>query len=150
MQTASAQSAWSRAFPSPASVNRPGSRKVIDVVGMWPAMVEGGSVSNGVCPSDRVLTLLSRLGLAIDSVYLSPALLRKATTSILQTRDGLLRAAVPAPIGTCAFLNDVPVDELIETLGAHRVLCRAYPREGGGVEMFGAEPSVTVSDLASL
>ena len=99
---------------------------------------------------DRVLTLLSRMGLAIDSVYLSPALLHKATTSILQTRDGLLRAAVPAPIGSCTFLNDVPVDELIETLDAHRVLCRAYPREGEGVEMFGAEPSITVSDLASL
>lgn len=99
---------------------------------------------------DRVLTLMSRLGLAIDSPYLSPALLEKATTSILQTRDGLLRAAVPAPIGTCTFLNDVSVAELVETLNEHRTVCRTYPREGEGVDMFVPTPPVSVDDLVSL
>ncbi len=87
---------------------------------------------------DRVLTLMSRLGLAIDSPYLSPALLRDATASILATRDGLLRAPVPSPIGSCSFLNDVSLDELVEVLHVHRALCRTYPREGEGVEMFAA------------
>ena len=99
---------------------------------------------------DRVLTLMSRLGLAIDSPYLSPSLLAKATASILATRDGLLRAAVPSPIGTCAFLNDVSVAELGEVLDAHRALCRSYPREGEGVDMFVAPAPAAAADLVSV
>lgn len=99
---------------------------------------------------DRVLTLMSRLGLAIDSPYLSPALLAKATTSILATRGGLLRAAVPAPIGTCAFLNDVSVAELVQVLDAHRTLCRTYPREGAGVDMFVASSTLPAGDLVGV
>jgi len=98
---------------------------------------------------DRVLSLMSRLGLAIDSPYLSPALVEKATTSILQTRDGLLRAAVPSPIGTCAFVNDVSVAELVEVLDAHRELCRRHSREGGGVQMSAATSPVDAGDLVS-
>ena len=98
---------------------------------------------------DRVLDVMSRLGLAIDSPYLTPALLEKATTSILQTRDGLLRAAVPSPVGRCDFLSDLSTAELVEVLGLHRELCRSYPRAGEGVEMFMA-PSVSVADLVSL
>ena len=104
----------------------------------------------GAADRDRVLGLMSRLGLAIDSPYLSPDLLQKATTSILQTRGGLLRAAVPAPIGTCVFLDDVSVAELVQVLDVHRTLCRTYPRDGEGVDMFGASPSVNVDDLASV
>src|SRR6195952_4762394 len=44
---------------------------------------------------DRGLGLMSDLGLALDSPYLTPELLAEATTSILKTRDGLLRAAIP-------------------------------------------------------
>lgn len=98
---------------------------------------------------DRVLQLMSRLGLAIDSPYLTPALLEKATTSILQTRDGLLRAALPSPVGTCHFLNDLTTDELVQVLELHRELCRSYPRAGEGVDMFMA-PAVSVADLVSL
>jgi demethyl-4-deoxygadusol synthase len=84
---------------------------------------------------DRVLNLMSRLGLAIDDPHLTPDLLASATQSILGTRDGLLRAAVPRPIGTCEFVNDADLDELVATLAAHRELCAALPREGAGVEM---------------
>ena len=56
---------------------------------------------------DRILALMSRLGLAIDSPYLTAELLHEATRSIVQTRDGRLRAAVPRPIGTCFFVNDL-------------------------------------------
>ncbi len=85
---------------------------------------------------DRVLGLMSDMGLALDSEYLTPELLTAATTAILKTRDGLLRAAVPAPIGRCLFLNDVTTDELADTLLLHRKLCLDYPRGGDGVDMF--------------
>lgn len=85
---------------------------------------------------DRILRLISRLGLAVDSPYLTPDLIAEATESIVQTRDGLLRAAVPRPIGTCHFLNDITTDELSRVLGVHRELCRELPREGDGEEMW--------------
>jgi demethyl-4-deoxygadusol synthase len=85
---------------------------------------------------DRVLGVMSELGLALDSEHLTPELLDAATTAILKTRDGMLRAAVPAPIGECLFLNDVTVDELAETLVLHRKLCLGYPRGGDGIDMF--------------
>ena len=67
-----------------------------------------------ISPSDRdrIFWLLSCLGLALDSPYLTPELLATATASILQTRDGLLRAAVPRPVGTCFFVNDLTQAEL--------------------------------------
>lgn len=85
---------------------------------------------------DRVLGVMSRLGLALDSSYLTAELLADATSSILKTRDGMLRAAVPAPIGTCEFLNDVTVDELADTLALHKKICLGHDRDGGGVDMF--------------
>ncbi len=87
---------------------------------------------------DRVLGVMSALGLALDSEYLTPELLTEATGSILKTRDGLLRAAVPDPIGQCRFLNDVTIDELIDALRSHKKLCHDYDRGGDGVEMFTA------------
>lgn len=85
---------------------------------------------------DRILMLMSRIGLAIDSPYLTPESLRKATGSIIQTRDGLLRAAVPHPIGSCFFVNDLSTAELDEILGVHKEICRSYPRNGDGQDMF--------------
>ena len=85
---------------------------------------------------DRVLGLMSRLGLSLDSPVLTPELLATATDSIVQTRDGLLRAAVPHPIGTCHFVNDLDVAELTDALEAHRAICAGLPRAGAGVEVF--------------
>jgi demethyl-4-deoxygadusol synthase len=91
---------------------------------------------------ERVLSLMSRLGLAIDSPFLTRELLAEATESILKTRDGSLRAAVPRPIGSCSFANDATTEELVEALEVHRELCHAYPRDGAGVEMSSVpEPS---------
>jgi 3-dehydroquinate synthase len=59
---------------------------------------------------DRILALMSRLGLAVDSPYLTAELLHDATRSIIQTRDGLLRAPVPRPIGRCFFVNDLAAE----------------------------------------
>jgi 3-dehydroquinate synthase len=89
-----------------------------------------------VADRDRVLGVMSDLGLALDSHHLTPELLSAATASILKTRDGLLRAAVPAPIGQCIFLNNVTTGELADALTLHRKICLDYPRAGDGIDMF--------------
>ena len=99
---------------------------------------ERGYIS--IAERDRVLALISRLGLAVDSPYLTPALLQEASKAIVQTRDGLLRAAVPRPIGTCHFINDLSEAELEAGLALHKQLCVDLPRGGDGVDMFIAEP----------
>jgi demethyl-4-deoxygadusol synthase len=92
---------------------------------------------------DRILGLMSRIGLAIDSPYLTPELLWKATESISRTRDGLLRAAVPHPIGSCSFINDLTRAELDRILAIHKAICRSYPRGGDGEDMFMSLDSVS-------
>jgi len=87
---------------------------------------------------DRVLGLLSRIGLSIDTPQLTADLVSRATESIMQTRDGLLRAALPSPIGTCRFLNDISAAELAHALVVHHDLCSRYPRAGAGEDMFTA------------
>jgi demethyl-4-deoxygadusol synthase len=85
---------------------------------------------------DRIFWLMSRLGLSLNSPYLTRGLLRLATDSIVQTRGGLLRAAVPRPVGTCYFINDLTAGELDQALAAHQRLCRGYPNDGIGDEAF--------------
>jgi demethyl-4-deoxygadusol synthase len=87
---------------------------------------------------DRIIGLMSRLGLAIDSPYLTPELLWKATTSISRTRDGQQRAAAPRPIGECFFMNDLTRAELDQSLAVHRTICQKYPRQGDGQDMYTA------------
>jgi demethyl-4-deoxygadusol synthase len=95
-----------------------------------------------VSERNRIFGLMSRIGLAIDSSYLTPELLWKATESIGRTRDGLLRAAVPQPIGSCSFLNDLTRAELDRILAIHKEICRDYPRGGDGEDMFMSLESV--------
>ena len=85
---------------------------------------------------DRLFWLMSRLGLSLNSPYLTPELIRKATDSIVKTRDGLLRAAVPRPIGTCDFINDLTFEELDQALAAHQQVCLKYPGGGDGQDTF--------------
>lgn len=113
---------------------RHGHAVTVDMAFSATVAAERGSIT--VDDRDRILGLMSRLGLAIDSPYLTPDLLRKATESITQTRDGLLRAAVPHPIGSCLFVNELPADELDRTLLVHREVCRDLPRDGDGEDMF--------------
>ena len=91
---------------------------------------------------DRVLGLMNRLGLAIDSPHLTPELLAEGTESILKTRDGLLRAAVPRPIGTPFFINDLSPAEAERILAVHKDVCRAFPRGGDGEDMFAPTEAV--------
>ncbi|MDJ0360130.1 sedoheptulose 7-phosphate cyclase [Rhodococcus sp. H29-C3] len=90
---------------------------------------------------DRVLGTMSRLGLALDSDYLTSELLSEATGSILKTRDGILRAAVPDPIGACRFLNDVTTGELADVLTLHKKICLDFDRGGDGIDMFTSDQS---------
>jgi len=85
---------------------------------------------------DRIFWLISRLGLSLNSPYLTSGLLQRATEAIVQTRDGLLRAAVPRPIGTCYFVNDLTAGELDHALDLHQQVCRGYPNHGIGEEPF--------------
>lgn len=84
----------------------------------------------------RLLNLFSRAGLSIDHPLFDNDVLDKGTAAILKTRDGLLRLAVPNPLGSCTFLNDVSVAELQETLAMHKEACKTYPREGAGLETY--------------
>jgi 3-dehydroquinate synthase len=85
---------------------------------------------------DRVLKLMSRIGLAIDHPLLDIDLLWYATQSITQTRDGLQRAAMPKPIGECFFVNDLSREELDSALSEHKQLCATYPRAGAGIDAY--------------
>ena len=85
---------------------------------------------------DRILGLMSRLGLALDCPYLTADVLDEGTRAITHTRDGRLRAAVPRPIGECAFVDELGPDELGRMLELHRELCATYPRAGEGVAVF--------------
>jgi 3-dehydroquinate synthase len=98
-----------------------------------------------VTDRDRILSLMSKIGLAIDSPYLTPELLWKATKSISRTRDGLVRAAVPNPIGSCTFLNDLTEADLSRDLAIHKELCASYPRGGDGVDMYISARSAKLS-----
>jgi len=89
-----------------------------------------------VSERDRIFWLMSRVGLSLDSPHLTPELLERATSSIIQTRNGLLRAAVPRPIGTCFFVNDLTTAELAEMLGLHKNVVRSYPRAGAGQDVY--------------
>ena len=84
----------------------------------------------------RILNLFSRAGLSMDHPQFNEEILDKGTAAILKTRDGKLRAAVPNPIGTCTFLNDVDVTELNAALRRHKDLMKEYPRNGEGLEAY--------------
>ena len=85
---------------------------------------------------DRVLRLMSRVGLTLDHELFEIELVWKATKSIMLTRDGLQRAAMPNPIGECKFVNDLTYEELKEALDEHKKLIKTYPRAGQGLDAY--------------
>ncbi|KAF5872346.1 putative 2-epi-5-epi-valiolone synthase protein [Botrytis fragariae] len=84
----------------------------------------------------RILNLFSRAGLSMDHHQFDEEILEKATAAILKTRDGKLRAAVPNPLGSCTFLNDVSAEEMNQALHRHKEIMKEYPRNGEGLEAF--------------
>ncbi|KAI9823821.1 MAG: hypothetical protein M1826_007642 [Phylliscum demangeonii] len=93
-----------------------------------------GLISDG--EHRRILNLFSRAGLSMDHHQFDEPLLARATAAILKTRDGRLRAAVPHPIGSCTFLNDVSPAEMNAALRRHKALMKEYPRDGEGLEAY--------------
>lgn len=93
----------------------------------------------GILPEEdykRLLNLFSRAGLSMDHHDFNEDILDKGTKQILKTRDGKLRAAVPAPLGSCQFLNDVSQDDMFAALRQHKEVCKNYPRNGEGLDAF--------------
>lgn len=85
----------------------------------------------------RLLNLFSRAGLSMDHHEFDGLLLERATTAILKTRDGKLRAAVPiSPMGECVFLNDVGQEEMVEALRVHKEAVKGYARNGEGLDAY--------------
>lgn len=97
----------------------------------------------------RLLNLFSRAGLSMDHHQFDEALLEKATNAILKTRDGILRAVVPCPLGSCVFLNDVPLEELCAALRRHKKVVYQYARHGKGLEAFvdASDTGYTINNL---
>jgi 3-dehydroquinate synthase len=96
----------------------------------------------------RLLNLFSRAGLSMDHELFDEDMLDKATKAILKTRDGLLRAAVPNPIGQCVFLNDVSAEEMNDALRRHKELMKEYPRQGAGLDAYvdSSDTGYTIND----
>ncbi|KAG8532292.1 uncharacterized protein KY384_003933 [Bacidia gigantensis] len=84
----------------------------------------------------RILSLFSRAGLSMDHPQFDSEILEKGTAAILKTRDGILRAAVPSPLGSCKFINDVDAKEMNDALVRHKKLMQEYPRNGEGLEAY--------------
>jgi len=85
---------------------------------------------------DRILRLMSRVGLTLDHEMFTSDLIWKATKSIMLTRDGYQRAAMPNPIGDCVFVNDLTYEELEEDLKVHKELVKSFPRGGEGIDAY--------------
>jgi demethyl-4-deoxygadusol synthase len=85
---------------------------------------------------ERILSMMSRLGLALDHPMLDSELVWNATESISLTRDGLQRAAMPCPIGSCFFVNDMTREELDSAIADHKRICANYPRSGAGIDEY--------------
>jgi 3-dehydroquinate synthase len=96
----------------------------------------------------RILNLFSRAGLSMDHELFNEEILDNATKAILKTRDGKLRAAVPNPLGSCVFLNDVSAEEMNAALRKHKEIMKSYPRNGEGIDAFvdASDTGYTVND----
>ncbi|KAF2650367.1 Dehydroquinate synthase-like protein [Lophiostoma macrostomum CBS 122681] len=97
----------------------------------------------------RLLNLFSRAGLSMDHELFTEDMLDKATKAILKTRDGKLRAAVPNPLGSCTFLNDVSASDMNEALRRHKEIMKEYPRDGAGLDAFvdASDTGYTLNDI---
>jgi 3-dehydroquinate synthase len=84
----------------------------------------------------RILNLFSRAGLSMDHHQFDEDVLDKGTAAILKTRDGKLRAAVPHPLGSCVFINDLGSKEMHSVLRRHKEIMKQFPRNGEGLEAF--------------
>ncbi|KAK8216819.1 hypothetical protein M8818_001782 [Zalaria obscura] len=99
----------------------------------------------------RILNLFSRAGLSMDHPQFDEDILDKGTQAILKTRDGKLRAAIPSPLGSCVFINDVDMDEMFRALRKHKEVMKSFPRDGAGIEAFvdSSDTGYTINNKAT-
>lgn len=84
----------------------------------------------------RILNLFSRAGLTMDHELFDEKVLGEGIKAIHGVRDGFLHAAIPAPLGSCQFLEDVTTEEFNQALKAHKEICAKYPRGGSGLDAY--------------
>jgi len=104
----------------------------------------------GILPTaqaDSLLRLYARLGLPCSIKGVSAATYKKARDEIVVHRDGLLRAPMPAGIGTCEYVDEMTDDEIDDAFARlerfmeanpstmwdpSKSFAAAYADEGGG------------------
>lgn len=87
---------------------------------------------------DEFFDTVVGVGLTIDHELFDDSLMMKGIAAILKTRDGLLRLAVPKPLGTCHFINDYSEQELKQGLATHKkYIAQRYPQTKGGAGIDG-------------
>ncbi|RYP46902.1 hypothetical protein DL768_006936 [Monosporascus sp. mg162] len=85
---------------------------------------------------DRVIAYGHTAGLSIDHPQFDEEVLDKGTAAILKTRDGLLKLAVPSPLGRCIILSGISAQELSDALHKHKEITQTHPRRGDGLEAY--------------
>lgn len=84
----------------------------------------------------RILKVISTVGLSLVHPILdNPNSLWQSQVKMTEKRGGNLCAPLPrGSIGKCGYLNDLTRERLESTLIDYKELCKAYPREGAGIE----------------
>lgn len=84
----------------------------------------------------RILKVISTMGLSLVHPILdNPNSLWQSQVKMTEKRGGNLCAPLPrGSIGKCGYLNDLTRERLESTLIDYKELCKAYPREGAGIE----------------
>ncbi|GAB0497026.1 hypothetical protein MMPV_008349 [Pyropia vietnamensis] len=84
----------------------------------------------------RILKVISTMGLSLVHPILdNPNSLWQSQVKMTEKRGGNLCAPLPrGSIGKCGYLNDLTRQRLESTLIEYKELCKAYPREGAGIE----------------
>lgn len=74
---------------------------------------------------DRILALVSRLGITLSWTTVQPDLLWESLEERVLHRNGYQRTPLPAGIGECVFVNDITLDELRSAWADLLSLCGA-------------------------
>ncbi len=85
---------------------------------------------------DRIHGVMSDLGLALDSEYLTATCSPRPPHRYSRPATACCGPRCPTRSAQCRFLNDLDIDELVDTLTLHKKICLDYARGGDGVDMF--------------
>jgi len=93
-----------------------------------------GYISSAQC--HRIMSLISSLELSLwHHIMDDKDIVWASQVKMTQKRGGHLCAPVPkGDIGKCGYINDLPREELCVRLDEYKELCKAFPREGRGIE----------------